>query len=95
MDWPKTVLNIGVNSRDLRTFQVDLNTAIRLGPQLPASVLRVAESGIHSGANLRTLHAAGYDAFLIGESLMKAESPGEALTELLASAGVGDRYRVS
>lgn len=68
---------IGVNSRDLRTFQVDLNTAIRLGPQLPASVLRVAESGIHSGANLRTLHAAGYDAFLIGESLMKAESPGK------------------
>ena len=80
---------IGVNNRDLRTLQVDLNTAIRLGPKLPGSALRVAESGIQSAADLRTVRAAGYDAFLIGESLMKAESPGEALKELLASAAMG------
>ncbi len=77
---------IGVNSRDLRTFQVDLATAIALAPQIPASVLRVAESGIHSGADIRALREASYDAFLIGESLMKAADPGRALAGLMAEA---------
>jgi indole-3-glycerol phosphate synthase len=49
-------------------------------------VVRVAESGIHSGTDIARLRAAGYHAFLIGESLMKAKSPGEALQELLAAA---------
>jgi len=73
---------IGVNSRDLRTFEVDLRTAFRLGEMIPESCVRVAESGIHSGADLARLRAAGYDAFLIGESLMRAEHPGEALKKL-------------
>jgi len=77
---------VGVNSRDLRTFHVDLNTALRLGPRIPSNVLRVAESGIGSGEDIARLRAVGYDAFLIGESLMKAERPGEALAELIASA---------
>lgn len=77
---------IGVNSRDLRTFQVDLQTAVRLAPKIPANVLKVAESGIHTPADLRVLRAAGYSAFLIGESLMKAEDPGDALRRLLAEA---------
>jgi indole-3-glycerol phosphate synthase len=77
---------IGVNNRDLRTFQVDLNTAVRLGRNIPPGVLKVAESGIQSGADLRRLRDAGYEAFLIGESLMRAELPGEALKELLAAA---------
>jgi indole-3-glycerol phosphate synthase len=77
---------IGVNSRDLRTFKVDMETALRLGEQIPDNVLRVAESGIHSGADIAQLKAAGYDAFLIGESLMKAVSPGQALRKLLAEA---------
>jgi len=77
---------IGVNSRDLRTFKVDLETALRLGEQVPDNVVRVAESGIHSGADIARLKAAGYDAFLIGESLMKAVSPGQALRKLLAEA---------
>jgi indole-3-glycerol phosphate synthase len=75
---------IGVNSRDLRTFQVDLGTAFRLAERLPSNAVRVAESGVHSGADMGRLRAAGYDAFLIGESLMKAKSPGEMLRELLA-----------
>jgi len=79
---------IGVNSRDLRTFKVDLDTAFRLGEMIPKNVVRVAESGIHSGADIARLSAAGYQAFLIGESLMKAESPGEALRTLLAEANV-------
>ena len=77
---------IGVNNRDLRTFQVDLNTAVRLGSNIPPGVLKVAESGIASGADIRRLRDAGYEAFLIGESLMRAEFPGNALKELLAEA---------
>jgi len=77
---------IGVNSRDLRTFQVDLNTAAGLCRNIPAGVLKVAESGIESGADIRRLRTAGYEAFLIGESLMRAESPGNALKELLTAA---------
>jgi indole-3-glycerol phosphate synthase len=77
---------IGVNSRDLRTFNVDVRTAYRLSEMIPQNVLRVAESGIDNGAEIARLRAAGYQAFLIGESLMKAPSPGEALRDLLAEA---------
>jgi indole-3-glycerol phosphate synthase len=77
---------IGVNSRDLRTLKVDLATAVRLGRLIPKNVVRVAESGIHTGADIARLRAAGYQAFLIGESLMKAESPGQALRTLLSQA---------
>lgn len=77
---------IGVNSRDLQTFQVDVQTALRLGPAIPKPALRVAESGIHSAEDIRKLRGAGFHAFLIGESLMRAESPGEALKELVAGA---------
>jgi indole-3-glycerol phosphate synthase len=79
---------IGINSRDLRTFEVNLETAFRLADKIPAGCVRVAESGIHSGADLARLCAAGYDAFLIGESLMKAERPGAALMNLLQEAKV-------
>jgi indole-3-glycerol phosphate synthase len=74
---------IGVNARDLRTFQVDLETAFRLADSIPKNVLAVAESGIHSGADIARLRTAGYHAFLIGETLMSAESPGEALRALI------------
>ncbi len=75
---------IGANSRDLQTFKVDLETAIRLAARIPKHALRVAESGIHNAADIVRLRAAGYQTFLIGESLMKAKSPGEALKALLA-----------
>ncbi len=75
---------IGVNSRDLRTFKVDLDTAFRLAAIFPADVVRVAESGIRSPDDLQHLRAAGYDAFLIGESLMRAQHPGDALRALLS-----------
>ena len=73
---------IGVNTRDLRTFKVDLETALALAEKFPAGVVRVAESGIHSADDVARLRAAGYDAFLVGESLMRASSPGDALREL-------------
>jgi len=77
---------IGVNSRDLRTFRVDLETPQKLGQLIPPKIFRVAESGIQCGEDVRRLKAAGYHAFLIGESLMRAASPGAALAELLASS---------
>ncbi len=76
---------VGVNSRDLKTFEVDLETAFRLANRFPKDVVRVAESGIHSGADVARLRAAGYQAFLIGESLMRADRPGDALRRLVAS----------
>jgi len=77
---------IGVNNRDLHTFRVDLNTSLRLAEMIPRRVVKVAESGIASGDDIVRLRQAGFDAFLVGESLMRAPRPGEALRELLAQA---------
>jgi indole-3-glycerol phosphate synthase len=77
---------IGVNNRDLRTFKVDVNTALRLAELIPEDVTSVAESGIANGADIARLRASGFDAFLIGESLMKAAEPGAALKVFLADA---------
>jgi indole-3-glycerol phosphate synthase len=77
---------IGVNNRDLKTFKVDLGTALRLAEKIPSDSLAVAESGIESGTDIVRLRAAGYGAFLIGETLMKARVPGEVLRGLLAEA---------
>jgi len=77
---------IGVNTRDLRTFQVNLERAFELASRFPVGVVKVAESGIHSGEEVARLRAAGYDAFLVGESLMRAASPGQALRELIGAA---------
>ncbi len=85
---------IGVNSRDLHTFATDLNTALRLVRNIPPSVLKVAESGIKSGTDLRRLRDAGYEAFLIGESLMRAEDPGLAVAELLSVAKIASAESV-
>jgi indole-3-glycerol phosphate synthase len=78
---------IGVNSRDLRTFQVNLDTVMELSSLIPNHVLRVAESGIATGAEIKDLHSFGYQAFLIGEALMRAEDPGKKLEQLLQEAG--------
>ncbi|HVG26630.1 MAG TPA: indole-3-glycerol phosphate synthase TrpC [Acidobacteriaceae bacterium] len=77
---------VGVNSRDLRTFEVSLDRACELAARLPDSAVRVAESGIHRAADLQRLRTAGYDAFLIGESLMRQPRPGEALQSLVGRA---------
>jgi indole-3-glycerol phosphate synthase len=77
---------VGVNSRDLRTFEVSLDRAVELAALLPKSAVRVAESGIRTAADMQRMRAAGYEAFLIGESLMRKPAPGKALAELLAAA---------
>lgn len=82
---------IGVNTRDLRTFRVDLQTAFDLAAKVPSNVVRVAESGIHSASDIARLQGAGYHAFLVGESLMRAASPGAALRELVGVASPESR----
>ncbi|HUP21388.1 MAG TPA: indole-3-glycerol-phosphate synthase [Thermoanaerobaculia bacterium] len=74
---------VGVNNRDLRTFQVDLGSSIELLPDLPAGALKVAESGLHSASDLQRLSDAGFDAFLIGETLLLDADPERKLRELL------------
>ena len=78
---------IGVNSRDLRTFDVKLDTVWKLAARIPSSALRIAESGIGKGTEIREFYDFGYQAFLIGESLMRADDPGKKLRQLLEEAG--------
>ncbi|MGB7189583.1 MAG: indole-3-glycerol phosphate synthase TrpC [Acidobacteriaceae bacterium] len=75
----------GVNNRNLSTLEVSLQTSLRLAESLPKGAVRVAESGIHTADDIDQLRAAGFDAFLIGESLMRQPDPGTALRALLAS----------
>ncbi len=74
---------IGVNNRDLRTFAVSIETSVELAKDLPTDVIAISESGLATGADLRRLRANGYAGFLIGESLMRKESPGETLRQLI------------
>lgn len=77
---------IGVNNRNLKTFEVRLETSLELASRIPPAVVRVAESGIAAPEDLARLRTAGFDAFLIGESLMRQSDPGAALAALLAGA---------
>lgn len=75
---------IGVNNRDLRTFEVSLDVSLKLAQDMPRDVLFISESGLRTADNLKRLHEVGYRGFLIGESLMRAEHPDRALRELLS-----------
>jgi len=77
---------IGVNNRDLKTFEVKLETSLALVERIPSSVVRVTESGIFTAQDIARLRQAGFDAFLIGESLMRQPDPGAALEALLTPA---------
>jgi indole-3-glycerol phosphate synthase len=79
---------LGVNNRDLRTLEVDLETSLRLRERIPAGCLAVSESGIKTAADLRRLSEVGFDAVLIGERFMEAPDPGRELAALLAGAGL-------
>ena len=76
---------VGVNNRDLTTFQVTLETSLSLAARIPAGVLKVSESGIHCAQDVRRLLDAGYQAFLVGEHLMKSSDPDGALRALIAA----------
>ncbi len=77
---------VGVNSRDLRTFETRLEAAVALGADIPNGVERVAESGNHDRTDISMLERAGYSSFLVGESLMRATDPGRALLDLVGSS---------
>jgi indole-3-glycerol phosphate synthase len=77
---------VGVNNRDLRTFDVRLETSLELAAELPPDSLLVAESGINNPADYARLRAAGYRAFLIGETFMRQPEPGHALAAWIAAA---------
>jgi indole-3-glycerol phosphate synthase len=77
---------IGVNNRNLKTFDVTLDTSLDLVERIPSTVVRVTESGISTPEDIIRLRKAGFDAFLIGESLMRQPDPGAALMNLLAGA---------
>ena len=79
---------IGVNNRNLHTFKVDLNTSLELVSRMPTGVVKVAESGIETREDIDRLQTAGFNAFLIGESLMRAERPGDALRSLMSRSAV-------
>lgn len=76
---------VGVNNRDLRTLQVSLDVSVGLAGEVAAGVLLVSESGIYSGDQILRLREMGYRGFLIGESLMRAEHPREALRALMSA----------
>jgi indole-3-glycerol phosphate synthase len=73
---------VGVNQRDLVTFEVDTDRAVRVAPAIPAGVVRVAESGIRGPGEARRLAAAGYDAVLVGEALVTSGDPEQAVRAL-------------
>lgn len=77
---------IGVNNRNLKSFEVRLETSLELVSRIPSTAVRVAESGISASEDLASLRAAGFDAFLVGESLMRQPDPGAALAALVAGA---------
>jgi indole-3-glycerol phosphate synthase len=73
---------LGVNNRNLKTLDVDLQTGLDLAAQIPDGMVKVAESGIYQYSNLQSFLDAGYNAFLIGESLMREKDIGQAVNNL-------------
>jgi indole-3-glycerol phosphate synthase len=73
---------IGVNQRDLVTFEVDQERAVRMASAMPGGVVKVAESGVRDAADARSLRAAGYHAVLVGETLVTAADPARAIRDL-------------
>jgi indole-3-glycerol phosphate synthase len=75
---------VGINNRNLKTFEVSLQTTLDLLPHVPADRLLVTESGILSAGDVKRMRDANVNAFLVGEAFMRASEPGEALAKLFA-----------
>lgn len=80
---------VGINNRDLQTFEVTIEESVEVARCAPDDILLVSESGLNSAKQLQGLRALGFKGFLIGESLMRAEHPGEALSRLISEAMAG------
>ena len=81
---------IGINNRDLRTFETRLDTTLNLLPRIPADRIVVSESGIHTSADVTLMREHGVHAFLVGEAFMRADVPGAKLAELFGTRPQGD-----
>ncbi len=78
---------IGVNNRDLKTFEVSIDTSLQLLEYIPSEMVKISESGISQPETIQKLRAAGYQGFLIGETFMKTENPAETCQELIGKLG--------
>ncbi len=76
-----------MNNRDLRTFEVSLDVSRRMAKHIPQGIIAVAESGIRTRDEIEELRSAGYRGFVVGEGLLRAESPGAALAALVSGHG--------
>ena len=74
---------VGVNNRNLKTFEVDINTSVLLSEQIPAQFVKISESGISDPESIAQLRSAGFKGFLIGETFMKTDNPGKACKEFI------------
>jgi indole-3-glycerol phosphate synthase len=74
---------LGINNRNLRTFETRIDVTLSLAAQVPPSVVLVSESGIHTPADVRSVGESGVDAVLVGESLLRQEDPGAGVTSLV------------
>ncbi|HJU25159.1 MAG TPA: indole-3-glycerol-phosphate synthase TrpC, partial [Rhodanobacteraceae bacterium] len=84
---------IGINNRDLRTFETSLDTTLNLRERMDGTRILVSESGIHTREDVARLRAASVHAFLVGETLMRAPDPGAELARLFDDAGDPDGAR--
>jgi indole-3-glycerol phosphate synthase len=78
---------VGINNRNLKTFEVDIDRSLRMAEQIPADKIKIAESGISSVANIRLFKEHNFRGFLIGENFMKEAQPGEAFHKFIAQLG--------
>jgi indole-3-glycerol phosphate synthase len=83
---------VGVNNRDLRTFEVDLETTARLRPRVPPGVILVSESGVHTSGDVARLAAIGADAMLVGEALVQATDVGHKVRQLTGREDHNDKH---
>ena len=81
---------VGVNNRNLKTFEVSLDTSKKLASQIPEDKVKISESGISSIAAIKTLKEFGYKGFLIGENFMKTEEPGKSAEQFISDLGHGN-----
>ncbi len=79
---------IGVNNRDLKTFEVSLQQSINLAAQMPKDMVKISESGIYTHEDIKLLRSHGFNGFLIGENFMRTKNPGQACIEFSKSIGL-------
>ena len=79
----KNIDIVGVNNRDLKSFEVDINNSINISKHIPSEMVKISESGIENPRDIKNLINEGFDGFLIGERFMKSENPGISLKKFI------------